>query len=160
MNNYQKLKSAGFSLIEVVITSAIISGVLITIITSILTLNRHQDEIILKSKAGWLLMEGAEAMRLIRDSHWALPLGDNYGLTWQENNWALISEPEVVLDNFIRTIRIEEVYRDGSGTIAPSGEIAENSRKITVSVTYPAGETESQSQEISFYLINLFGENN
>jgi len=112
-------------------------------------------------QASLLLEEGLETARFLRDASWAnvsVPAtGTTYYLTWSGTNWATSTTANVYVDGrFERTLRLDDVYRDGSDDIVPSGGTLDvGTRKATVTVSW-WDRTATSTRTISTYLTNIF----
>ena len=152
--------SRGFVLVEVLIACAIISTITFAIFSGaqkgigLSNLALHQIQ------ASFLLEEGAESVRAIRDTSWAtisnLTLGTTYYLSYDTNLnlWSLTTTPNVV-DSFTRTVVLEAVNRDSTDDISVSGTNDPRTKKVTVTVSWLEGG-KSTSKILSFYLADIF----
>lgn len=150
----------GFSLIEVIIASAIVSSLVLAISfvsTKGITLsNRALKEV----QTTNLLSEGAEALRLIRDNSWtnisSLQVGTNYYLYFDTNTnlWSLTQTPNTI-DYFTRTITVSNVYRDVNNDIASTGTLDSNSKLFTITTTFNTKDGVITKQ-LQLYIFNIF----
>ena len=109
-------------------------------------------------QAAFLLEEGAEAVRILRDNAWAnissLSTSTTYYPTFS-GTWALSTTPSTV-GIFTRMVTIANVNRDGTTQdIAASGTDDPKSKLITVTVSWPDGAT-TISKTLQFYLMDIF----
>lgn len=150
----------GFSLIEVLIATSVLSVLAVVLLSStnkgIILSNQALDEV----QAGFLLEEGAEAVKSLRDINWTNISGvtdnTNYYLSFNNttNLWSLSVTPSKV-DSFTRVIVFSPVYRDANDDIASSGTLDAGTKKVTVTTSWPSnGNTISKS--IPFYVSNIF----
>lgn len=160
-NIFAKNANKGFSLVEVVIASAIISIITFSIVSAaqkglVLSLRAlHQTQ------ASYLLEEGAEAVKNVRDTSWssisALTVGTTYYLSFNttSNIWSLSTTANKVDNFFTRTVLVSSVYRDANDDIATSGVIDTYTKKVDINVSWLSdGGTVSKS--LSFYITNIF----
>lgn len=157
----------GFAIIEVLIASAIIS------ITIFAVMSAAQRGIVLSfsslknTQANYLLEEGAEAIKIIRDNdrnnlaspalNVPLYLAFNaYQNTWSLVNQSLNPNPVEIIDGvFTRKIVFSEVYRDSNDDIAAVGYLDSRSKKVEVTVSWiEKGATKSKS--LGFYIFDIF----
>lgn len=150
----------GFSLIEVVIATSVL-GVLAVILMSstnkgIILSNQALDQV----QSNFLLEEGAEAVKSLRDINWTNISGvtdnTNYYLSFNNgtNLWSISTTPSKI-DNFTRVVVFYPVYRDANDDIAESGTLDSGIKKVTITNSWPSnGNTISKS--ISFYVSNIF----
>ena len=110
------------------------------------------------SQASFLLEEGAEVTRILRDNAWSnissLSTGTNYYPTFS-GTWTLSTTPSTV-GIFTRTVTIANVNRDATtGDIAVSGVNDPGTKLITVIVSWTeSGQTINKT--LSFYIMNIF----
>lgn len=154
---------SGLGAIEVLVGVAIITVALLGTVTV-------YDRFIIKAlrsvrevQAGYLLAEGVEAVRSLRDSGWAssispLALGVPYYLTFSGSAWQTTLTPVALIDGaFERTVTLEGVLRDDvSKDIAASGTNDPDTRKLTVTLSWRT-ENATTTRELSTYISNLFG---
>ena len=80
--------------------------------------------------------EGIDAARSIANQGWGkLPFGGPYGVSSSSGYWQ-ISGTGNAEGKFSREIYVEQVYRDGSGNIAPSGTLDPRTKKIIAQVVW------------------------
>lgn len=163
MSNQSKRQS-GFFLIEVVIASALIGGVLILLLSLIQDTVEVSQRSLERTQAAYLLEEGVEGVKTIRDhsttdtDKWpsigGLINDTTYYLVWNGTVWALSTTPSQI-DSFTRTITFSAVSRDASDDIVTSGGTVDTrTRKATVVVTWnaPSG---LQTESIAFYIADI-----
>jgi Tfp pilus assembly protein PilV len=147
----------GFFLLEVVIASAVIATTLILLLGSIQNSVEVSQRSLERTRASFLLEEGAEAVKSIRDANWtnltAVTVGTPYYLLWSNGAWTL-TQSVGDIDGYTRTIVVEEAYRDGNNDIAASGAVDANARKVTVSVSWTP-PTGVQTETLQFYIFNI-----
>ncbi len=133
----------GLTLVEVVIASAIILAAIVTLLgvhTLYLKVALANTDSV---KAAFLLEEGIEETRYLRDDSWSA-------------NIAGLTSTTTSIDNFERMVTLSAVYRDSNGDIVSSGGTLDtNTKLITSSVSWMVnGATTTKS--ISTYLTNLY----
>lgn len=150
----------GFGLVEAMVGVVIIS-LFFGALTSVGHLsNRLARENTYTTQAAFLLEEGMEAVRLMRDRSWAgeiasLTPEQNYYFVFTGGSWHSSSN-NIFIDNFFeRKFTLANVYRDGSDDIAPSGTLDPNTKKIVVTVSW-WDKTATTSRTLSAYIANLF----
>lgn len=151
----------GIGLVEVVVgiaifvagVVAIIGGFRFFLVTGLANLNTV--------KAEFLLEEGFEAVRVMRDNAYDPNITDlvgagTYYLTFTGNTWATTTSPTLVDGTFARTISLEEVRRDSNDDIVSSGgSVDSNTAEVTVTVAWNnRGATTTKS--VTGYITNLF----
>lgn len=110
-------------------------------------------------QAGFLLEEGAEATRIIRDNGWnnisSLTSGTNYYLSFNGATWTLSTTLNTV-GIFTRRITISNINRDNSTSdISSTGTDDPSTKLITVNVSWLEGTT-AVSKNLSFYISDIF----
>ncbi len=151
----------GSMLIEVIIATALIS-ILMLALVSVTQKSLELSERSLKQiQASFLLEEGVEAVKTVRDNSWtnisSVTTGSNQYLSFNTgtNTWSLSSTPDTIDNVFTRTIVLDSVYRDGTDDIASSGTIDPNTKKVTVNVSW-LSSVGTINKSISFYIVDLF----
>jgi Tfp pilus assembly protein PilV len=156
-----KFYKKGISIVEVVIASAIISLSMISITNvygNFLTLSLANTE---KVQAVFLLDEGVEAIKTMRNYSWSSvsssTVDTTYYLTWQNSRWQSTTTPNTIDNKFIRTYTVSNVFRDASTlNIVNNGGVLNNDSKVInldVSWNYKGA---TSSKQISFYVFNLY----
>lgn len=115
------------------------------------------------AQASFLLEEGAEAVRSIRDDVWTLiydaEVGVNRYLLFSGNEWSIVTDinSSTPTGRFTRVVNFNYVNRDDtSGDIVTSGgTLDQGTRLVTIRVGWDEGGV-SKSKELSFYLTDLF----
>jgi type II secretory pathway pseudopilin PulG len=151
--------SGGFSLVEILMASAIICLSIFAITASsqksVVLSNRSLNQV----QSSFLLEEGAEAVKIIRDNSWTtiagFTSGTTYYPTFSGGTWTLSTTPTTI-GFFTRTVVFSDVYRDGTDKIASSGGTLDSrTKKVTVTVVWPSSGT-TLSNNIIFYITDLF----
>jgi hypothetical protein len=155
-----KNNKKGIGLVEVVVGTAILLGITLSVISAHSLFVRTVFANTAKIKASLLLEEGIEVVRLLRDSDWDLSIGSlgtdtTYGLNQTDVQWSIISSPEYIDNKFERTFTISNVYRDANDDIAVSGVLDPYTKFITFSVSWNIrGATTTKT--MSAYFSNIF----
>lgn len=156
-NSDTHVRSKGFFLIEVIVASSIIAVVLILLIGSIQNTVEVSKRALERTQASFLLEEGAEATKAIRDAGWgtitALTPQTPYYLTFSGTAWSLTATPGTI-DRFTRTITVSPVSRDSNDDIVQIGTLDGSTLLVTVAVAWstPSGV---QSKTLPFYIANI-----
>lgn len=149
----------GFLLVEVIVAFSIMS------LSVIAAMWVAQKSIVVSrqafhtNSAGFLLEEGAEAVRIFRDNGWtnisSLTNGTNYYPTFSGGAWTLSTTPNTI-DIFTRTVTVASVNRDvTTQDIASSGTNDPGTKLVTVTVSWIEGNT-TVSKILKFYVTNIF----
>ena len=157
-NGSTKFFNKGSLLVEILVVVSIIT------VSILVALNVTQKSIYLarqslhQSQAAFLLEEGAEATRVVRDSAWInisnLNLATDYYLSFSGGTWNLSVTPNAV-GIFTRKVVFSSVYRDGNQNIAPSGVLDAEARLVTVTVSWMDG-AQTLSKTLQFYINDIF----
>jgi len=153
------LKNQGFLLIEAIVASSIIS------ISVIAAMQVSQKSIVVSrqafhtAQAGFLLEEGAEAVRILRDNVWTnisgLTNGTSYYPTFSGSTWTLSTTPNTV-GVFTRTVSIASVNRDNTTQdISSSGTNDPRTKLVTVTVSWAERGT-TITKTLQFYITDIF----
>ena len=151
--------TTGFMMVEVlvaisIITVAILSGMAVS--QKVVQISRQGFH---TEQAAFLLEEGAEAVRILRDNDWdnisSLEIGTDYFPVFSGGTWMLPTTPGT-LGIFTRLVSVEDVLRDvvtgdidGSGSDDPGGKL------VTVSVSWQEGGI-LVTKSLQFYIFDIF----
>ena len=159
-HHFLQKSGAGFGLIEVVVGLSLIS---ITLIGLISTYNLFLEAALKNTKrvqSAYLLEEGLEAIRSIRDESWdtnisSLTIGNSYGFSFNGSKWTTTYGAEVIDNIFYREVIVSNVLRDANDDISSSGTLDSNTKFFTVNVLWLEGGA-TTTKSISTYLTKLF----
>lgn len=152
-------KNKGSGLIEIVISA----GIILLVLTGLYNVHVYFLKTTIRNidalKATFLMEEGVEAVKTIRDSGWpkisSLSLNTNYHLVFVNSDWATTTTASLIDDHFDRVFSIDQVYRDVNGNIISNGGSADSgSRKLTVSVSWRNGEA-TTTKSVVTYITNI-----
>lgn len=137
--------SRGFGLVEIVVGIGIIAAAVFGLGTTGYLFAKTSRENVRIVQAGFLLEEGMELVRAARDGGWEaniaiVPLDTDRFVAVSGGAVTLAETPEIVLGNWLRTVRLSSVYRDANDSIAQSGTSDPDARKVTIIVTWSAGD--------------------
>ncbi|MFH1608745.1 MAG: hypothetical protein ABH951_01850 [Patescibacteria group bacterium] len=152
-------KSAGFMMVEVLVAVSIITASVLAsmaVAQKSITLSYRSLH---TAQASFLLEEGAEAIRIIRDDAWAnissLSTVTDYYLVFSGGTWTLSVDSSQV-GNFTRKINIADVNRDAvSGDISVAGVNDTQTKLITVLASWPEAGAIAE-KTLSFYITDIF----
>jgi len=146
----------GFSLVEVILATAIftimaVSGV--TIILHSFSVNKLGEE---ESNAHLYAQEGIEAVRSIKNRAWGNLTAGTYGLATTGNQWNFLGTSDTKL-KYTRAVIISSVNRDGLGNIVDSGgTIDPDTMKVTTNVNWDFSEARTGNNiSLVTYLSNF-----
>ncbi len=155
------LNKKGFVLVEVVIATALISILALALVSVTQKSLQLSDRALKQAQAGYLLEEGAEAVKTIRDNDWSdisgLVIGTNYYLYYDTNTdlWSLSTTTNSIDNIFTRTIVLNSAYRDGNDDLAISGTTDTGVREVAVNVSWSTSSG-VVNKNLSFYVTDLF----
>lgn len=166
---FRNISQKGQSLIEAPISIAILVGLVLGLITLIITVFTLSKKSVNETKASSLIQEGFEAVRQIRDGSWDnlanLNEEQDYYLLFdgQTHLWVLTQTPSVI-DIFTRKIRVTSALRldandngqiDGTDPIAFNGTLVDpNTKKITITLTWKDRSSAERTSIANSYLTN------
>lgn len=152
-------KHCGFTLVEVLISAAIILTSVVTILgvhsLYMRTAFSNNENI----KATYLAEEGLEVVRFWRNVSWdskieTIPLNTEYGLSESGTSWATSTNQYV--GNFQRRISLSSVQRSVTGDIVASGGTVDpNTLLVSSQVSWAKGGA-TTTKAISTYITNLY----
>lgn len=151
--------AAGFMTLEVLIAVSIIT---VSILASTAVAQKSiyvSRQALHYTQASFLLEEGGETVRIVRDNAWnnisSLTPGTNYYPTFTGGTWTLSLTPNTV-GIFTRKVVITNVSRDNvTKDIASVGTDDPGTKLVTITVSWPEGGT-TISKNLSFYIFNIF----
>ncbi len=158
-NRNAKHHREGFMMVEMLIVISIISVSIIAFMAvaqKSIFISRQSTH---ATQAGFLLEEGAEAVRIVRDNAWsnigALTLDTDYYPTFSGGTWTLALTPNIV-GIFTRTVSAASVKRDNvTGDISDVGTDDPSTKLITVTVSWMEGG-DTITKTLSFYIADIF----
>ena len=157
-----KNKQNGFSLLEIVIGVGIIAISIFSLMAVSVLSFKVIEENTKNIQAAFLLEEGVEALKVLRDSSWTnniAPLsgGADYYLDFSNGSWQATSSNIYIDDVFERKFTLENVNRDTNDDIVSSGGTLDpDTKKLSLFVSW-YGRNGTTTQSISTYITNLFG---
>lgn len=153
---------AGFMLVEIIIASAMITMVLLSVELYYKKVLDVSEDTTRHIQSGFLLEEGIEAIKQMRDQSWSgkiatLGTTTTYQLSWSGTVWRATTTSQRIENIFIRTFTIADVRRDASDNIAPSGTYDPGTKKVSMSVAWRRkGGNATTTESAETYIANLF----
>ncbi|MBU3668441.1 MAG: hypothetical protein FGM57_00570 [Candidatus Taylorbacteria bacterium] len=155
--------TSGLSLVEVLIAAAIMTASVSSIIGAYGGLTALSIKNTAYVQAAMLLEEGAEAVKMMRDSGWSQNIASQanntaLGLAWSSSTgWRATSSVPLVDGFFYRTVTFSAVSRDAStfDIVTSGGNADSNTRKATISVSWFANGA-TTTRTIDTYIHNRF----
>ena len=162
MFKFEKItnKNTGFGLIEVMVGVTVLTVSLYGIsffFQKALETSRETGTVV---QASFLLEEGFDAIKSLRDGGWqasivSLSVGTDYYLNFTGTVWETTTTNTFVDGFFERKFVLGNVYRDVNDDIAPSGNLDAGSRLVTVTVSWNnKGATTTRSMDA--YVADIF----
>ena len=150
----------GIGLIEAVAGISIISVFIFSLMLASQLSQKIVGESVRNIQAYFLLEEGADAVKILRDTGWSsgisgLSAGTDYFFSYNGTTWVSAANNVYIDGIFERKFNLNNVYRDVNDDIAVSGTLDSGTKKATVSVSW-RGRTGTTTKSASFYLTNLF----
>lgn len=164
MNLFSNKKSSnkkGFTLVEVLVGATIISLTTFSLVSAGAKGVELSLRAMRQTQASYLLEEGAEAVKSIRDSAWSnisgLTVGTTYYLSYNTstNVWSLSTTPSTIDSIFTRTIVVSAVNRDSNDDISSSGTTDAYTKKVDVTVSWTSASG-TVSKTLSLYISDIF----
>jgi len=112
------------------------------------------------AKAHFLLEEGFEALRSMRDADYSTNIGARIGggtyyFTFSGGQWDLTATAATIDNIFERTMVLSNVLRDANDDIAATGTTDPDTAEATITVTWPSGGV-TRTESVTGYITNLF----
>lgn len=160
MVQWKNNKKNGFTIIEIIVVIAVI----VAAFTAILGFFAFEAKVAERGRARIeaisLAQEAIEAVRNFRDNTtWGESTGisglltsADYHPATSSTGWEIISGNETI-NGFTRAIVFKEVYRDANDNISGLGNKDENTRKVTVTVSW-ADRQGSTNESLATYITN------
>jgi len=159
----KEIKQKGFALVEMVIGTALISASLFGILSvtrNFIELSRETQRSV---QASFLMEEGVEAVRSMRDRSFSSEIstlneGTNYYLYFSTstNGWHSTTT-EILVDNFfIRSFTIEDVLRDANDDISESGSLDNGTKKVNMEVVWINLRNSTSTRSAGTYVTDYF----
>ena len=146
----------GFSVIEVILAAALfmifVSGISTVVITGLVG-NRLGEE---QTVAAEYAVEGLEAAKSIRNQDFTFLVNTSgTGITITGGVWTF-SGTNNTFGKYLRTISVEDVFRDGSGNIVSSGGTVDaDTKKVSSVVLWVFTPVRPKNVSLSTYLTNF-----
>lgn len=151
----------GFGTIELLVAVTLVTVVMSAALSVSNSALEARAQGMQNAQATLLLTQGAEAMRLIRDSGWAttsaLTLNQTYYPFYDGVMWKLLNATSSMVDGtFDWRIRLNSVQRDaGKRIVTSGGTVDPDAKLVTVTVAWK-GRNGTTTRMLPIYLINIF----
>jgi type II secretory pathway pseudopilin PulG len=150
----------GFMMVEILVATAILV-IFVLVATAVAEKSiRVARRALYSTQSSFLLEEGAEAVRILRDNSWdiniaTLSSGVDYYPLFSGGTWTLSASPQTV-GVFARKVALTDTFRHPTtGVIAESGNPDPGTKLITVSVSWLDGGV-TVSKSLPFYIMDIF----
>lgn len=160
-NFFKNKYNIGSALVEVMVACSVFSILSFSLISATNKGINLSNVALRQVQASFLLEEGAESVKIIRDNSWSnissLNTATNYYLSFNNTNntYSISTTPNTIDSFFTRSIVFSDVRRDSNDDISATGTVDAGTKMVTVTVSWPsAGVTLSKS--LSFYIANIF----
>lgn len=157
------IDTKGFTLVEIVLGIGLLTMFFIANSVYYQQVLKVSDQTTKHIQSGFLLEEGVEAVRLLRDQSWSgriapLTNGTTYYLYWNGTAWTATTTVQRVENIFTRSFIVAAVNRNLNDTITTSGGVLDTgTKKVAVSVSWAQkGRTVTSTTSIETYITNLF----
>ncbi len=147
-------------MIEMIVGAAVLSTTLLGISTFFQATLKVSNTTKSAIQGDYLLEEGIEAVKLLRDTNYTnnlktLATATDHYLFWTGTAWATTTVNTFVDGQFERKFTVANVNRDSTDDITPVGTYDPDAKLVTVLVSWSAnGATTTRS--ISTYVTNIF----
>lgn len=154
------MKSNGFTILEVILAMAVFitfSTASVMVILQSYNANRLGEEM---TVANQFAAEGLEAVRSVKNQNYNNLLNTlGTGVNRSPGGVWYFTGPNDTLthnssDEYIRTVKVEDVQRDPDGNIVSSGTLDSDTKKITSEVTWNFNSARAESLSLVTYLTN------
>ncbi len=154
--NYKK----GFSVVEIVIASAIVTLVGVAITSSLLAYINVSVKNGRNVQTALLFEETAEALQFMRDQSWSekissLTQDTDYYLVWENGSYSATTTPTQHQNFYRRTFSLQSVKRDTNDQISDTGNIDPDTLQVTAKIGWADGQI-SEQREIDFLIHNVY----
>lgn len=154
----RKFSQKGSLLVEVLIVVSIITVALLASLSVAQKSIAIARQSIHQAQVSFLLEEGAEIVRIVRDNAWtgisSLTDSTNYYAAISGGTWTLSTSANQI-GIFTRTIAFSPAYRDSNQNLASSGTLDSQAKLVTVTVSWnEAGQDISKT--LQFYIMDIF----
>lgn len=162
-NTHHNATASGFTLVEIVIGIGMLTIFFLANSMYYQQVLEVSEQTTKHIQSGFLIEEGIEAVKLLRDRGWtpyiaSLTTGTTYYLSWNGAMWVSTLTPQLIENTFTRSFVISSVERDVNDDIVSTGGVVDpNTRKVVVSVSWtPKNGAATSTKFAETYIMNLF----
>jgi len=151
----------GFGVVEIIVATTVIGIVLASLAqagSASFSLARRSSD---RTEAAFLLKEGVEATRFLRDKSWSaninnLSQNQDYYFLFSGSDYQFTASAQPFLSGkFQRVARVFEVKRNAQSDIDSVGTVDLLTKRFEISVSWFSGGA-TTTESVEFYLTNLF----
>lgn len=151
---------SGLGLLEAVVGVSVMSFIVFSLMLVMQMSNKIVSESTKSAQASFLLEEGMEALKIIRDTSWQgnivpLSVASDYYFNFDGTTWKSTTTNAYIDGFFERKFKLESVYRDANDDISSAGTLDAGTKKAVVSVSW-RGRNGTTTKILSSYITNLF----
>jgi len=163
MHKVNTKTNRGFGLIEIIVGVAIISTTLFALVGASNSFLRLSRNTLMEIQATFLVQEGVDAIRVLRDKGWTdniatLTTDQDYELRFDGVSWFATTEDQTIDGTFSRVFVMSDVYRDGNDDIAPAGTLDPGTKKFELEVSWTSVTGNTVTTSVTTYFTNLFND--
>ena len=152
------LKSqSGQSVLEVILVIAVFSTLSLGVIVSFYSSAFASKQALQYGMARGYVKEAVEAVRSIRDQDWDLMTNGTFGLSTAAAKYAFSGASDSLQGGkYTRSVTIADAFRTGSldGDLAASGTLDENTKKVSVNLSWQLLSGQIKNLVSVFYVMN------
>lgn len=154
--------ASGFSIVEIILGIGILTTALVAVSAYYIRLLNVGELTTEHIQSGFLLEEGVEAMKLLRDESWSTKIAPlstttTYYLSWNGTKWTATTTKQVIENIFTRSLEISDVNRNNvTYDIDPTGTYDPGTKKVTVSIGWQRRGGGVATDTAQTYVMNLF----
>lgn len=144
---HQRLCNRGFSLVEIIVSVAIVVTVITAVAGAWQLYFRALHATTYQAQASLITEEASEAINFLRDQSWStniesLSLESRYFLTWNGSSYGLVPTRTEFRNGYVAEIGFSSVLRDSNGNIVNGGGTGTvDSRTLIAQITIsPLGD--------------------
>jgi hypothetical protein len=156
--NLSNKTQVGFFLVEAVVATALSATVIFFLLGLVQNIVKISQGSLERTQASYLLEEGQEAVKTIRDDGWnnisSIGNGVTNYLSWNGTKW-VFSSVDSTIDIFTRTVVLEAVSRDSNSDIVTSGGTVDiRTRKVIITTSWSTSSG-TKTEDLVFYIADI-----
>ncbi|NQV88178.1 MAG: hypothetical protein HQ402_01295 [Parcubacteria group bacterium] len=151
----------GMGLVEVLVAVSIVTAFIVVLVSVHTLYLKTAFSNMNTVKSAFLLEEGVEAVKFMRDASWSaniasLVSGTTYYLDFTGTSWQSTNSNIYIDDVFERKFVIDDVYRDATtkDIVTSGGSLDAGTKKVTVYLSWWSG-TSTTTKSIPTYITDI-----